>query len=52
MDAIDQPNQCNGRGTLKLLNAVGIGELPVWGMKQEQLSSGFTTDWTGLAVAG
>jgi len=32
--------------------ARGIGAQPVWGMKQERLSSGFTTDWRGLAVAG
>jgi DNA polymerase V len=52
MQAMDQLNQRYGRGTLKLASAGGIGGVPVWGMKQERLSSGFTTDWRGLAVAG
>jgi DNA polymerase V len=52
MQAMDQINQRYGRGSLVLGSAGGIGAQPVWGMKQERLSSGFTTDWRGLAVAG
>jgi DNA polymerase V len=52
MQAMDQINRRFGRGSLVLGSAGGIGALPVWGMKQERLSSGFTTDWRGLAVAG
>jgi nucleotidyltransferase/DNA polymerase involved in DNA repair len=52
MLAMDQLNQRYGRGSLVLGSTGGIGALPVWGMKQERLSSGFTTDWAGLAVAG
>ena len=51
MQAMDQINRRYGRGSLVLGSAGGIGALPVWGMKQERLSSGFTTDWRGLAVA-
>jgi hypothetical protein len=52
MQAMDQINRRFGRGSLVLGSAGGIGAQPVWGMKQERLSSGFTTDWRGLAVAG
>ena len=52
MQAMDQINRRYGRGSLVLGSAGGIGAQPVWGMKQERLSSGFTTDWRGLAVAG
>ena len=52
MQAMDQINRRYGRGSLVLGSAGGIGAKPVWGMKQERLSSGFTTDWRGLAVAG
>ena len=52
MQAMDQINRRYGRGSLVLGSAGGIGALPVWGMKQERLSSGFTTDWAGLAVVG
>jgi DNA polymerase V len=48
MQAMDQINRRYGRGSLVLGSAGGIGALPVWGMKQERLSSGFTTDWRGL----
>jgi DNA polymerase V len=51
MQAMDQINRRYGRGSLVLGSAGGIGAQPVWGMKQERLSSGFTTDWRGLAVA-
>jgi len=52
MQAMDQINRRFGRGSLVLGSAGGIGAQPVWGMKQERLSAGFTTDWRGLAVAG
>jgi DNA polymerase V len=52
MQAMDQINRRYGRSSLVLGSAGGIGAQPVWGMKQERLSSGFTTDWRGLAVAG
>ena len=48
MQAMDQINRRYGRGSLVLGSAGGIGAKPVWGMKQERLSSGFTTDWRGL----
>jgi DNA polymerase V len=51
MQAMDQINRRYARGSLVLGSAGGIGALPVWGMKQERLSSGFTKDWAGLAVA-
>ena len=50
MQAMDQINRRYGRGSLVLGSAGGIGALPVWGMKQERLSSGFTTDWRGLVT--
>ena len=52
MQTMDQINCRHGRGSLVLGSAGGIGALPVWVMKQVRLSSGFTTDWAGLAVAG
>jgi DNA polymerase V len=52
IQAMDQINRSYGRGCLVLGSTGSIGELLVWGMKQERLSSGFTTDWAGLAVAG
>jgi DNA polymerase V len=52
MQAMDQINRRFGRGSLVLGSAGGIVAQPVWGMKQERLPSGFTTDWRGLAVAG
>ncbi|WP_312260632.1 Y-family DNA polymerase [Limnohabitans sp.] len=52
MQAMDQINSRFGRGSLVLGSAGGIGAQPVWGMKQDRLSSGFTTDWGGLAVVG
>ena len=48
MQAMDQINRRYGRGSLVLGSAGGIGAQPVWGMKQERLSAGFTTDWRGL----
>jgi len=48
MQAMDQINRRHGRGSLVLGSAGGIGAQPVWGMKQERLSSGFTTDWLNL----
>lgn len=45
MQAMDQINRRYGRGSLVLSSAGGIGAQPMWGMKQERLSSGFTTDW-------
>ncbi|WP_396435872.1 DUF4113 domain-containing protein [Limnohabitans sp.] len=48
MQAMDQINRRHGRGSLVLGSAGGIGALPVWRMKQERLSSGFTTDWLNL----
>ena len=51
MQAMDQINRRYGRGSLVLGSAGGIGAQPVWGMKQERLSSGFTTDWLGLPNA-
>ena len=50
MTAMDQLNQRFGRGTLKLGSAGAPKAMKVWAMRQDQLSSGFTTDWEGLAV--
>jgi DNA polymerase V len=52
MLAMDQLYQRYGRGTLKLASAGALKEMKLWAMRQEQLSSGFTTDWRVLAVAG
>ncbi len=52
MDAMDQVNQRYGRGTLKLASAGAPKAIKLWAMKQERMSSGYTTDWEGLAVAG
>jgi DNA polymerase V len=49
MDAMDQVNQRYGRGTLKLASAGAPKAIKLWAMKQERISSGFTTDWAGLA---
>jgi DNA polymerase V len=51
MDAMDQVNQRYGRGTLKLASAGAPKAIKLWAMKQERISSGFTTDWEGLALA-
>jgi DNA polymerase V len=52
MDAMDQVNHRYGRGTLKLASAGAPKAIKLWAMKQERMSSGYTTDWEGLAVAG
>ena len=52
MQAMDPINSRFGRGSLMLVSAGGIGDLPVWGLMQERLSSRFTTDWAGLLVVG
>lgn len=52
MAAMDQVNRRYGRGSLKLASAGAPKAIKLWAMRQEQLSSGFTTDWNGLAVAG
>jgi DNA polymerase V len=49
MDAMDQVNQRYGRGTLKLASAGTPKAIKLWSMKQERMSSGYTTDWAGLA---
>ena len=51
MDAMDQVNQRYGRGTLKLASAGAPRASKLWVMKQERISSGFTTDWYGLAIS-
>jgi DNA polymerase V len=48
MDAMDQVNQRYGRGTLKLASAGAPKAIKLWAMKQERISSGFTTDWMAL----
>jgi DNA polymerase V len=50
MDAMDQVNQRYGRGTLKLASGGTPKAIKLWAMKQERISSGFTTDWRGLAL--
>ena len=52
MLAMDQLNQRYGRGTLKLASAGAPKAMKLWAMRQERMSSGFTTDWRGLAVVG
>lgn len=52
MTAMDQLNQRFGRGTLKLASAGAPRARKLWAMKQERMSTGFTTDWAGLAVVG
>ncbi|PUE43645.1 Y-family DNA polymerase [Limnohabitans sp. Hippo3] len=51
MTAMDQLNQRYGRGTLKLASAGVPRARKLWAMKQERMSTGFTTDWEGLAEA-
>ena len=51
MTAMDQLNQRFGRGTLKLASAGAPRARKLWAMKQERMSTGFTTDWQGLAFA-
>lgn len=50
MQAMDQLNQRYGRGTLKLASAGAPLTRKLWAMRQERMSSGFTTDWGGLVV--
>lgn len=50
MTAMDQLNQRYGRGTLKLASAGAPRARKLWAMRQERMSTGFTTDWEGLAV--
>ena len=50
MEAMDQVNQRYGRGTLKLASAGAPRAHKLWAMKQDRMSTGFTTDWGGLAV--
>ena len=52
MQAMDQLNQRYGRGTLQLASAGAPKAIKLWAMRQERMSSGFTTDWAGLAVVG
>jgi DNA polymerase V len=49
MTAMDQLNQRYGRGTLKLASAGAPRARKLWAMKQDRMSTGFTTDWGGLA---
>jgi DNA polymerase V len=48
MDAMDQVNQRYGHGTLKLASGGAPRARKLWAMKQERISSGFTTDWMAL----
>jgi DNA polymerase V len=50
MQAMDQINSRFGRGSVTLGSAGTAGRDRTWVMKQDRLSSGFTTDWGGLAV--
>jgi len=50
MHAMDQLNQRYGRGTLKLASAGAPRARKLWAMKQEKMSTGYTTDWRGLVV--
>ncbi len=50
MTAMDQLNQRYGRGTLKLASAGAPRARKLWALRQERMSTGFTTDWGGLAV--
>ncbi|WP_416545727.1 Y-family DNA polymerase [Limnohabitans sp. DCL3] len=50
MTAMDQLNQRYGCGTLKLASAGAPRARKLWAMKQERMSTGFTTDWGGLAI--
>lgn len=52
MQVLNQLNQRYGRGTLKLASSVEPKAMKLWAMRQERTSSGFTTNWRGLAVAG
>jgi DNA polymerase V len=52
MLAMDQLNQRYGRGTQKPASAGSPKAMKLWAMRQERMSSGFTTDWRGLAVVG
>ena len=49
MDAMDEMNQRYGRGTLKLASAGAPKAIKLWAMRQDRMSTGFTTDWGGLA---
>lgn len=52
MQAMDDVNQRFGRGTLHLASTGTAGRHRAWSMNRERLSSGFMTDWGGLAVVG
>jgi DNA polymerase V len=52
MQGMDEVNQRFRRGTLYLASVGTAGRHRASSMKQEWLSSGFTTDWVGLAVVG
>jgi len=51
MQTLDRINQRYGRGTLHLASAGTSDTHRQWGMKQERKTSGYTTDWAGLALA-
>ena len=51
MAAMDGVNHRYGRGTLQLASS-GIDDgRRVWGMRQERLTPGYTTDWSGMPIA-
>ena len=50
MEALDAINDRFGRGTVALASGGQRSEVKAWGMKQERRTSGYTTDWEGLAV--
>lgn len=54
MGVMDELNQLNGRGTVKLA-AGGVeepGERARWAMRQEHRSPAYTTCWVDMLVVG
>jgi DNA polymerase V len=51
MQALDSINGKWGRRTLHLASAGTAGKHRAWEMKQERKTTGFTTDWRGLATS-
>lgn len=52
MLAMDQINQRYERGSLNLTSAGAPKTMKLWAMRQERMSSGFTTDWRWLPMTG
>ena len=51
MQAMDAINHKYGLGTLHLASSGINDRTRMWGMRQERLTSQYTTDWAGMPIA-